>query len=98
MQIRYTDSMLPKQFQRFLWSQDVAQMDPTVHRKTIVMAAINYGDLEDWRWLLRHYGRDGLARTFHDIPHTALRAPAAKLAQLLFGIERIPDVPQRPLA
>lgn len=79
--------MLPNSFKRFLWSQDLSVMDPEKHRTTIVVAAINYGDLAHWRWLLQQYGQRGLQEALVDVPSSALRPQAARLAQLLLGVK-----------
>ena len=74
-------------FQSILWSYDTQSLDPNVHRQTIVTAAINYGDLVHWRWLVKHYGWDGVRQSLTKIPETALRPGAARLAKCLFHLK-----------
>ena len=51
---------LPETFRPLLWSYDFSRIDPLRHKKTIIVQALNYGTLAQWRWLVESYGRDGI--------------------------------------
>ncbi|MBI4142509.1 hypothetical protein HY480_01380 [Candidatus Uhrbacteria bacterium] len=76
---------VPASFASVLWAHNVARVDPTKHRKLLIVQAMNYGTLEQLRWLQRAYGRDGIRRTLARVPDTALRPRARRLARALFG-------------
>jgi hypothetical protein len=87
-------SALPETFRPILWSYDFERIDPVRNRKTIIIQAINYGTLNQWRWLARTYGRDGVRETLETVPATALRAPARRLAALIFDVDQFNYAPR----
>jgi hypothetical protein len=52
--------VVPETLRPLFWSYDFSKIDPLRHKKTIIVQVLNYGNLDQWRWLLRTYGRDGL--------------------------------------
>lgn len=78
---------LPEFFKPLFWSYDFNSLDLERHKKTIIVNTINYGDLKHWKWLSDYYGREAIREILTVIPATALRFQAAKLAQLIFGLE-----------
>ncbi len=79
--------LVPDFFRPILWSYDVRRLDPLRDRKTIIVQALNYGDLEHWRWLVATYGREGVTEVLHDLPATELRPRVLRLVMLVFGID-----------
>ena len=59
---------LPETFRPLLWSYDFSRIDPLRHKKTIIVQALNYGTLAQWRWLVESYGREGIRDTVAHIP------------------------------
>ncbi|MFY9463030.1 MAG: hypothetical protein WAP52_02495 [Candidatus Sungiibacteriota bacterium] len=80
-------ALLPDFFRSILWSYDITRLDPSRDRKAIIVQALNYGDLEHWRWLIRAYGRAGIQEMLHALPMTELRPRVRRLVMLLFGID-----------
>ena len=70
------------------------RIDPEKQKKAIIVNAINYGDLNHWRWISHHYGRDVVKETLESIPLTELRPQARKLASLLFSITSFNNAPR----
>lgn len=85
---------LPETFRPLLWSYDFSRIDPLRHKKTIIVQAINYGTLAQWRWLVESYGRDGIRDTLAHISATEIRPRALRLASLLLGVDRLNDAPR----
>jgi hypothetical protein len=85
---------LPETFRPLLWSYDFDRVDPLRHKKTIVVQAINYGTLAQWRWLIRSYGRDGVREILTHISASELKPRAQRLASLVFGVDRLNYAPR----
>ena len=77
---------LPKIFKSLLWSYKFKDINPEGHQRIIVVNAVNYGDLEHWRWLFHYYGKPRLKRIIANIPSSEFRPSALKLAALLLGL------------
>lgn len=80
------DSNIPSFLKTLLWSYDVSKMDLLRDEKTVVVNTINYGDLEAWRWLSKHYGKDRIREILSTVSITEFRKPVLKLASLLFNV------------
>ena len=76
---------LPETFRPLLWSHDFARIDPLRHKKTIVVQALNYGTLDQWRWLIRSYGREGVREVLAQITASEIKPRSLGLAALVFG-------------
>jgi hypothetical protein len=85
---------LPETFRPLLWSYDFDRVDPLRHKKTIVVQAINYGTLAQWRWLIRSYGRDGVREVLANISASELRPRAQRLASLVLGVDHLNYAPR----
>jgi len=81
---------LPDFFRPLLWSYDVGRIDVQRDKRTIIVQALNYGDLEHWRWLIKAYGREGIRETLRTLPVTELRPRVQRLVMLIFGIDVFP--------
>lgn len=79
---------LPSYFKRILWSCDFESVDPAKDKKTIIVNAINYGDLKHWRWLVEFYGKEAVVNVLKTIPATEMRRGARNLAGALFSINK----------
>lgn len=85
---------LPDFFRPILWSYGAGGLDPARDRKTIVVQALNYGDLEHWRWLIGAYGREGIQEILRTLPATELRPRVRRLVALVFGIDAFSHAPR----
>ena len=47
---------LPPSFKPLLWSYNFETIDPQKNIKEIVTQTINYGGLDQWRWIKKYYG------------------------------------------
>lgn len=89
-----TTSQLPSFFGPILWSYEISKIDIKKDKKTIVVQAINYGDLRHWRWIARQYGAGEVRRILSEVPVTELRPRVRRLAALIFGITHWNDAPR----
>lgn len=87
VQVKTTPEALPESFQPLFWSYDFSAINLEKHKKLIVTQTINYGTLEQWRWIARQYGKARVKDILEHIPTTAIRPQALRLAALLFGVE-----------
>ena len=77
---------LPESFKQLLWSHDFSTIDPDAHKRTIVVNTLNYGTLEQWRWLVQYYGKENIRALLREIPATELRERVRPLISILFDI------------
>lgn len=87
-------SDLPETFRPLLWSYDFDRIDPVQHQKTIIVQAVNYGTLAQWRWLRQTYGADGVRQVLGTVPATEIRPRARHLASLVFGVDHYNYAPR----
>lgn len=85
---------LPNFFKPLFWSYKFSAVDPEEQKKLIILNSINYGDLSHWKWITRNYGKKTIKQVLSDAPATALRIPAGRLAELIFGL-KLKNVPRR---
>jgi len=88
MKNKMSQTRLPSYFKPLLWSYRFSSINPDKNRRTIIVNALNYGDLKHWRWLVDYYGKDKLREMVSDIPASEFRSPVQKLASLLLGVKR----------
>src|SRR5438552_3063227 len=85
---------LPTFFKPIFWSYDFPQLDPEADKQTIILQAINYGDLEHWHWILQHYGKRLIRQVIETVSITELRPHVRKLAFLIFSPRFLHDAPR----
>ena len=78
---------LPSFFHPLLWSYDISRIDLERDKKTIIINALNYGDLKHWQWLVSFYGANGVREIITHIPETELRPRVRRLVALMFNID-----------
>lgn len=77
---------LPDFFKPILWSYDFGAVDAERDKKTIIINAINYGDLKHWRWIISSYGKEEVKNILTSIPATEMRERVRPLVALVFDI------------
>ena len=84
---------LPESFRPLLWSYDFEKIDPEKHKKTIIVNAINYGDLDHWRWLYNTY-HDNISEILANLQFTEFRPEVRELAGLIFKVKSLENAPR----
>lgn len=77
---------LPEYFKSVLWSYDFRAVSPEKDKKTIIINAVNYGDLRHWRWLVNFYGKKEIGDILKTIPATEIRSRVKNLAAIIFSV------------
>ena len=83
---KVSKNVLPEYFKTVLWSHDFNAIDPIKDKKTIIINAINYGDLRHWKWLNEFYGKNIVAEVLKKSPRTEIRPRVRNLVSILFSI------------
>lgn len=91
-QLKKTD--LPDFFRPILWSYNFSSIDSEKDKKTIIVNAINYGDLKHWKWVKENYGAEPVRQILGNITATELRPPALRLASIIFSVKNFNYAPR----
>ena len=78
---------IPHHIKRFFWDVDKKKLDLNLHKKSIIERIINYGTLDDWRWLSLTYGKLAISDIlkFKDkFNRRNIKPKAESLASILF--------------
>jgi len=59
-----------------MWSYDFDRLDPEKDKNVLVIQAINYGTLREWRWLVETYGGGAVRDVLRTVPAASLRPRA----------------------
>ena len=84
--LKVNKKTLPEYFKTVLWSYDFDAIDPVKDKKTIIINAINYGDLRHWKWLVGFYGKEAVTEVLKRSPWTEIRPRVRNLVSILFSI------------
>lgn len=82
------DKKLPMSFEPLFWSQNYEKLDLDLDKKTIIINTINYGDLDQWKWIQTFYGEEIIKDILMKSPHTELRDHVKPLVQIFFSISQ----------
>ena len=63
-----TKKKIPSNIAQLLWSADLESLDLKLHKKYIIHQVLSQGDLDDWRWLFKQYGKKTLMEAFMNHP------------------------------
>jgi len=80
-------SKLPESFRPLLWSYRFSEIDPQRDKRIIIVNVLNYGDLSQWRWLVKTYGRKKLKEVIESVAASEFRKPVGTLLSLLLGVK-----------
>ena len=81
-----SSSSLPENLSSILWSYDLGKLDLKNDRRAILINIINYGNWNQWRWLVKTYSPTVVREEIKEIPATAFRPGALKLISLLLKV------------
>ena len=88
------DTTLPELFRPILWSYDFSKLEPKKDMKTIVVQAINYGNLKHWSWIINRYGLPTIKEILSSIPASELKPRTRNLVSVMFSIENFNYAPR----
>ena len=73
---------VPEIFRPFLWG---LKWDAWKDRADIILAALNYGDLEHLRWIIKIYGANEIRRALSRRLETEIYPESRNLSRVLFN-------------
>lgn len=79
---------IPKDIKPLLWSYKFSKIDPIKNKQIIIISIINYGNWEQWKWLIKIYGKQNLKKIIVNIPKSAFFERPVELISLLLGIKK----------
>lgn len=79
---------LPAFFKPLFWGYDFGSVDPIRNKNLIIVNTLNYGDLRQWKWLVKIYSKQSIKRTIEFIPRSEFRKQVIPLIGLLFGVNK----------
>ncbi len=85
---------IPKRLKPIFWSYDFDSLDSEEDRVHIIKQIINYGDLEDWKWLLDTYGESGVKTTLEAVPVTEIKPSTRRLLEVLLNVKLTNHAPR----
>ncbi len=77
-------SKIPIKLKPLFWSYEFSSLCLEKNKRLIVKQILNYGTIEDWRWLVKVYGKKTIQETITTLYESELNRRSLKLAQLLF--------------
>ena len=75
---------LPEFFRPLLWSYDFDALDPASHKKTIILSALNYGNMHHWRWITDRYGKEEIKNIVEAVSATEFKPRTGRLVETFF--------------
>lgn len=79
---------LPKDFKWLFWGYRFDVMNFIDDKRVIIVNTLNYGNLKQWKKLVKVYGWVNLRETIRNIPESEFRKPVVKIIKLLFRINK----------
>lgn len=79
---------LPRFFKPLFWGYRFSSIDPMNTKELIIVNTLNYGDLKQWKWLIKAYGKKNLKNTIKLIPQSEFRKQVIPLVKLLFNVDK----------
>ena len=82
----------PESFRSLLWSLRWSDIDINEDKEDIVVNTINEGSLEQWRWLITTYGKDGVRRVLQERLISEFHPESGNLAKIVFSLSNFRHV------
>lgn len=77
---------LPDSFKPLLWSLKWDALNLDKDKEDIIVAAVNEGTLEHWRWIIETYGKETIRRVLEGRLETEFHPESRNLAKVVFSI------------
>src|SRR3989338_6419423 len=79
---------LPESFRPLLWSLKWENLDINKDKDDIILAAVNEGTLDQWRWIIQKYGKDVIREVLVKRLATEFHPESRNLARVVFDLPR----------
>lgn len=80
------NTQLPESFKPLLWSLKWEEVDINEDKEDIIIAAVNEGTLDHWRWIIETYGKDEIRRVLARRLETEFHPESRNLAKIIFSV------------
>jgi hypothetical protein len=77
--------MIPPAAQKYFWEVNPQSLNTRKHERLIVSRLLNYGRLDDWRWLIQTYGRNRVFTMLQSDSRLGVRESVSRLANIFFS-------------
>lgn len=85
----------PSDFRPLLWSLRWSAVDIDEDKDDIIVNTVNEGSLDQWRWLIRTYGKDTIRHILQDKLATEFHPGSRNLAKIIFSIPHFRNARRR---
>lgn len=86
---RKTGGQLPEMFRPLLWWLDWEALEIEDDKEDIILAAVNNGRLDHWRWIIKTYGKNDIKQVLEGRLVTEIYPESLHLARLIFGVSKL---------
>ncbi len=76
---------IPVRLKPLFWSYKFESLSLEKNKRLIIKQILNYGTIEDWKWLVSVYTKQGVKETITKLYETELNRGSLKLAEILFN-------------
>ncbi|TSC78390.1 MAG: hypothetical protein G01um101433_266 [Parcubacteria group bacterium Gr01-1014_33] len=83
-----TRRSLPQTFRPLLWSLRWKDVDIDKDKHDIIVNTINEGSLDQWRWLIKTYGKETIRDVLQKRIATEFHPESRNLAKIIFSLSR----------
>lgn len=80
------NTRLPEMFRPLLWGLRWEDIDLEKNKTDIILNIINEGTLEQWRWLIKTYGKKVIRQTLAERLASELHPESRELARIVFDL------------
>ena len=84
-----TRHFLPTSFRPLLWSWRWKDIDIAKDKEEIIVSVVNEGSLDDWRWILKTYGKSEIKKILEGRLASEFHPESLNLARVLFSLSKL---------
>jgi hypothetical protein len=81
-----TDERLPLSLRPLLWGLKWENLNLEQDAQDIISSVVNEGTIDQWRWLIKTYGKEKIRRVLESRLFTEFHPESRHLAQLVFSV------------
>lgn len=86
----------PSDFRPLLWFLRWDDIDIDEDKEDIIVNTVNEGSLDQWRWLIRMYGKDTIRHVLQSRLTTEFHPESRNLAKIIFSIPHFRNARRSP--
>ncbi|MGC8981508.1 MAG: DUF6922 domain-containing protein [Minisyncoccia bacterium] len=78
---------MKKSIKELFWDYNISEKDFKSPNEEIIVRILNYGDLDDWRWLFKKIGKNKIINIIKKNPNIPIRKSVLKLLSIILNIK-----------